>query len=217
MGEPVVYPNVELGEGAVIEEGAVVGRPPRDAQPGELVTRIGAGAVIRSGSVIYAGTVIGDGFQSGHNALIRESNVIGANCSVGTQAVLEPGNQIGDGTRIHSLCFLEHVTVGARCFLAPGVVFTDDPHPVCPRYLDCVLGAVLEDDVSIGGNATILPGVRIGAGSLVGAGSVVTRDLEPGVVAAGNPARVVRRVSELVCFKGFFERPYVWREHNQPV
>jgi acetyltransferase-like isoleucine patch superfamily enzyme len=216
MGDPVVYPNVVLGAGTIVEDGAIVGRPPRGSQPGDLPTRVGAGSVIRSGSVIYAGSTIGEGFQSGHNALIREGNVIGDDCSVGTQAVLEPGNQIGSGTRIHSLCFLEHVTVGARCFLAPGVVFTDDPHPICPRYLDCVLGAVVEDDVSIGGNATILPGVRIGAGSLIGAGSVVVKDVAAGVVVAGNPARVVKEVKELVCFKDYFERPYIWRQHNRP-
>ena len=125
--------------------------------------------------------------------------------------VLEPGNRVGNRTRIHTHCFLEHVTLGARVFLGPGVVFTDDPHPMCPRYEDCVLGATVEDDVSIGGGAVILPGVRIGAGSLVGAGSVVTRDVEPGSVVAGNPARRVKAVDELVCFKGFFSRPYVWR------
>ena len=162
--------------------------------------------------MIYAGTTIGDGFNSGHGAMIREDNVIGDDCSVGSNAVLEPGNTIGNKTRIHSQCFLEHVKLGDRVFLGPGVVFTDDPHPVCPRYLDCVLGATVEDDVSIGGNATILPGVKIGAGSLIGAGAVVTRDVERGVVVGGNPAKVLKQVNQLVCFKGFFERPYVWRE-----
>lgn len=208
----MIHSNVHIGEGTIVEEGAIVGQPPRGRQAGELPTTIGAGGVIRSGTVIYAGTTIGAGFNSGHGAMIREDNVIGDNCSVGTNAVLEAGNRVGNGTRIHSQCFLEHVTLGDRVFLAPGVVFTDDPHPVCPRYLDCVLGATVEDDVSIGGNATILPGVRIGAGSLVGAGSVVTRDVPPGTVVAGNPAKVMKQVKELVCFKGYFERPYVWRE-----
>ena len=172
---------------------------------------IGPGSVVRSGTVIYAGTVIGSRFSSGHGALIREDNVIGDDCSVGTNAVLEAGNRVGNGTRIHSGCFLEHTTLGARVFLAPHVVFTDDPHPMCPRYLECVLGATVEDDVSIGANATILPGLRIGAGSLIGAGSVVTKNVEAGTVVAGSPAVRVKDVAELVCFKGFYERPYIWR------
>ena len=211
----LIHSNVLLGKGTVVQDGAIVGEPPRGKQPGELKTVIGAGGVIRSGTVIYAGTVIGDRFQSGHGALVREDNVIGDDCSVGTHAVLEAGNRIGDGTRIHSGCFLEHTKIGSRVFLAPNVVFTDDPHPMCPRYLDCVLGATVEDDVSIGANATILPGIRIGAGSLIGAGSVVTKNVDPQSVVAGNPAVRVKDVDQLVCFKGYFERPYVWRQREQ--
>jgi acetyltransferase-like isoleucine patch superfamily enzyme len=207
----LIHPNVEVGAGTVIQDGAVVGEPPRGAKPGELKTKIGTAGLIRSGTVIYAGTIIGDGFSCGHSALIREDNVIGDQCSVGTNAVLEAGNRVGSGTRIHSGCFLEHTKLGERVFLAPHVVFTDDPHPMCPRYLECVLGATVEDDVSIGANATILPGLTIGAGSLIGAGSVVTRNVEAGTVVAGCPAVRVKAVAELVCFKGFYERPYIWR------
>jgi acetyltransferase-like isoleucine patch superfamily enzyme len=207
----LIYPNVVIGAGRVIQDGAIVGEPPRGSTPGELTTVLGAGGLVRSGTVIYAGAVIGDRFNSGHGTLIREDNVLGDDCSVGTHAVLEAGNRVGNGTRIHSGCFLEHTTLGHRVFLAPHVVFTDDPHPMCPRYLDCVLGATVEDDVSIGANATILPGLRIGAGSLVGAGSVVTKNIEPGSVVAGSPAVRIKSVAELVCFKGFYERPYVWR------
>ncbi|MBJ7612581.1 MAG: N-acetyltransferase [Candidatus Dormibacteraeota bacterium] len=217
MNEALIYPNVEIGAGTVLEPGVVIGVPAGGAEPGAVATRIGAGGRIRSGTIVYAGVVIGDAVNTGHHALIREDNVIGDDCSVGTHAVLEPGNRVGTGTRIHSLCFLEHVTVGQRVFLAPGVVFTDDPHPACPRYLDCVLGATLEDDVSIGGNVTVLPGVRIGAGALVGAGSVVTRNVEPGTVVAGNPAVAVKRVDDLRCFMGYFERPYEWRSPTTPT
>lgn len=210
----MIHSNVVIGEGTIVQEGAIVGEAPRGKQPGELKTVIGGGGFIRSGTVIYAGTVIGDRFQTGHGALIREDNVIGDDCSVGTHAVLEAGNRVGDGTRIHSGCFLEHTTIGSRVFLAPNVVFTDDPHPMCPRYLDCVLGATVEDDVSIGANATILPGLRIGAGSLIGAGSVVTKNVEAGIVVAGNPAARVKDLDQLVCFKGYFERPYVWRQRE---
>jgi acetyltransferase-like isoleucine patch superfamily enzyme len=210
--DPSIYPNVELGEGAVLQPGVIVGLPPRGAGPGDLPTVIGAGAVLRAHTVIYAGARIGVGFNSGHGVMIREDNVIGDGCSVGTHSVLEPGNRIGDRTRIHSQCFLEHVTLGRAVFVGPAVVFTDDPHPMCPRYLECVLGAVVEDDVSIGGGAVLLPGVRVGRGALVGAGAVVIRDVEAGMVVAGNPARVVKAVAELACFKGYFDRAYAWKD-----
>jgi acetyltransferase-like isoleucine patch superfamily enzyme len=210
--EPIVYPNVQLGEGVVLQPGAVVGLAPRGHEPGELPTVIGPGTVIRAHSVVYAGATLGAGCNTGHGAMIREDNVLGDGCSVGTHAVLEPGNRIGAGSRIHSHCFLEHVTLGERVFCGPGVTFTDDPHPMCPRYLDCVLGATVEDDASIGGGSVILPGVKIGARALVGAGSVVTKDVEADTVVAGNPARLRRAVADLTCFKGYFERPYVWRE-----
>ncbi|HEX4214589.1 MAG TPA: DapH/DapD/GlmU-related protein [Candidatus Dormibacteraeota bacterium] len=210
--EPTVHPNVRLGEGVVLQPGVIVGLPPRGHEPGELETVIGAGCVLRAYTVIYAGTVLGADCSTGHGAMIREDNILGDGCSVGTHAVLEPGNRIGNRCRIHSHCFMEQVTLGDRVFLGPGVVFTDDPHPMCPRYLECVRGATIEDDVSVGGGVVVLPGVRIGARSLIGAGSVVTRNVEPDVVAAGNPARRRRAVSELTCFTGFYERPYVWRE-----
>jgi acetyltransferase-like isoleucine patch superfamily enzyme len=211
VSDTVVHPNVEIGAGTVLEPGVVVGAAARGHAPGDVPTRIGPACRIRSGTIIYAGVTIGSGVSTGHGATIREANVIGDGCSIGTRSVLEPGNRIGRDTRVHSLCFLEHVTLGERVFVGPGVVFTDDPHPMCPRYLECVLGATVEDDVSIGGNATILPGVRIGAGALVGAGSVVTREVAPGKVVAGTPAAVVKEMNDLVCFKGFFERPYAWR------
>jgi acetyltransferase-like isoleucine patch superfamily enzyme len=206
-----VYPNVTLGAGTVVEPGARVGVPPRGTAPGELPTVIGPNSYIRSGTVIYAGAVLGSGVQTGHNSMIREDNIIGDRCSIGTGAVLEPGNRVGNDTRIHSQCFLEHVTLGQRVFLGPGVVFTDDPHPMCPRFRECVLGATVEDDVAVGGNTTILPGVRIGHGSLIGAGSVVTRDVAADVVVAGSPARVMRQIAELTCHAGLYERPYEWR------
>jgi acetyltransferase-like isoleucine patch superfamily enzyme len=205
-----VHDNVHLGEGCLLHPPLVLGFPPRGRRPGELELVIGAGAVLRPFTTIYAGTRIGDRFQCGQGASIREDNVFGDDCSVGTNAVIEHGNRIGNRTRIHSGCFLELVTLGDDVFVAPNVTFTDDPHPACPRYADCKRGAVVEDRVKIGAGAVILPGVRLGKNCLVGAGAVVTRDVEPGAVVAGVPARGVGSIDALTCDPGFFERPYVW-------
>ncbi len=110
--------------------------------------------------------------------------------------------------RIHTGCFLELVTVEDDVFIAPNVVFADDPHPPCPRYEECVGGAVVKQGARIGSNATILPGVVIGREALVGAGSVVTRDVPMGAVVVGNPARIVSTVAELTCSSGLMDHPY---------
>jgi len=211
--EPRIFENVQLGEGVTVHPGVILGMPPRGREPGELPLIIGPGAVIRPFTTIYAGTTIGANLNTGQGASIREDNVLGDGCSVGTNAVLEHGNRIGHRTRIHSGCFLELVTLGDDVFLAPNVVFTDDPHPMCPRYEDCKGGATVEDLVKIGANSTILPGVRIGRNALVAAGAVVTVDVPPDMVVAGSPARVVKRIDELRCEPGFFERPYTWEPY----
>jgi len=203
--------NVTLGEGCDLQPPCVVGKPPRGAGEGELPLAIGAGAVIRPFTTIYAGSTFGARLQTGQGASIREDNVVGDDVSIGTNAVLEFGNRIGDRVRIHSGCFLEMVTIEDDVFVGPNVVFTDDPHPMdCPRYRECKGGAVVRRLARIGANATILPGVEVGEEALVGAGAVVVDHVPPGMVVVGNPARVVKAVNDLVCPPGFFERPYTW-------
>jgi len=212
----LICPNVTLGEGVLIEPPSIIGKPPRGVEPGKLSLRIGNGSIIRPFSTIYAGTEIGDNFQTGQGVSIREDNVIGDNVSIGTNSVLEFGNRIGDNSRIHSNCFLEMVTIGKFVFIGPNVVFTDDPHPMgCPRYKECKKGAIVEDFARIGANSTILPGVRIGRNSLVGAGSVVTKDVPGNCVVVGNPAKVIKKIDDLACLPGFFGKPYQWPPYEK--
>jgi len=207
----IIYKNVLLGKSCGISPFVILGKPPLGKIEGELKLEIGNNAVIRSFTTIYAGNKIGNGFATGQNVSIRENNIIGNNVIVGSSSTIEFENIIGNGTHIHSGCFLEMTKVGKNVFVGPNVVFTDNIHPMkCPRYKECRGGPVLEDLVKIGANCTILPGVRIGRNSLIGAGSVVTKDVPPDSVFVGSPARFIKKISELKCEKGFFDRPYLW-------
>jgi len=171
--------------------------------------RIGPGAYLRSGTVVYAGTVIGAGLQTGHNVVIREENEIGDEFNIWNNSTVDYGCRLGHRVKIHCNCYVAQFTVlEDDVFLGPGVIATNDPHPGCPQFRQCMRGPTLRRGAKIGGNTTLLPFVEIGAGSLIGAGSVVTRDIPPGVLAYGNPARVVKRVEELTCEFGFREGPY---------
>ncbi|MDZ7725181.1 MAG: DapH/DapD/GlmU-related protein [candidate division KSB1 bacterium] len=210
------YENVKIGQGTVIEVPSIIGKPPRGALPGELPLIIGRECIIRPFTTLYAGSVIGDDVQTGQGASVREKNEIGNDVSIGTNAVLEFGNKIGNHVRIHSLCFLEMVTIEDHVFVGPNVVFTDDPHPMkCPRYKDCLGGVTVKRLARIGANSTILPGVTIGENTLIGAGSVVTKDVPDNMVVAGAPAKIVKHIDELKCYPGFFERPYVWPPYQE--
>lgn len=199
---------VLLGEGTYVHPTALVGLTPRGAEDERLETRLGEDCVIRANTTIYAGVEMGDRVQTGHGALIREGNVLGCDVSVGTNAVLEPDNRIGNRVRIHSGCFLELVTVGDDVFIGPNVTFADDLHPPCPEYRNCVGGAVVGNGAAIGANATVLPGVRVGEKALVGAGAVVVDDVPDRAVVVGNPARVVCSVDDLACRAGIFVSAY---------
>jgi acetyltransferase-like isoleucine patch superfamily enzyme len=155
-------------------------------------------ALIRSGTVIYDGSSFGSHFTTGHNAVIREDNSIGDNVVVGVNTYLGPRNTIGDNVKIHTGCFLEGVTLGNDVIIAPHAVFTNDPYPPCKQCAEEIGGAIVGEGTVIGANATILPGVRIGKRCLIGAGSVVTRDIEDGGVVVGNPGRVIKKRSDII-------------------
>jgi acetyltransferase-like isoleucine patch superfamily enzyme len=176
----------------------VIGQMGGDQESQNAETSIGPGAIIRSHTVIYSGNRIGARFQTGHGVLVREMNVIGDNVSVGSGSVIEHHTRIGNGVRLHSKVFVPEFSVlEDDCWLGPNVVLTNARYPRSPQVKDQLVGPTIERGAKIGANSTLLPGVRIGANALVGAGAVVTRDVPPGAVVAGNPARVINSITHL--------------------
>lgn len=190
----IIYPNVKLGSNCVVEDFVIVGVPPRGRGAGELETIIGENAIIRSHTVIYAGNFIGDDFQTGNKANIRELNKIGDYVSIGTLSIVEHHVKIGNGVRIHSQVFIPEYTIFEdECWIGPNVVFTNAKYPNRPDTKYNLKGVRIGKEAVIGANVTILPGVVIGDKALIGAGSVVTVNIPNEAVAYGNPARVHRK------------------------
>lgn len=193
-----IHVGVELGEGSLVEEYCILGVPPRGKEPGELKTVIGSNALIRSHTVIYAGNVIEANFQTGHGAMVRECNRIGRDVSIGSHSIVEHDVIIGNGVRIHSNVFIPEFSVlDDGAWVGPNVVFTNAKYPRSPGIKMELKGPHLFLNVIIGANSTILPGVSIGAGAIVGAGSVVVEDVPEGKVVVGNPARIIKNVVDL--------------------
>jgi len=193
-----IFPGVEIGKGSIVEDYCVIGAPPRGKKAGELETTIGPGAILRSHTVVYAGNRIGENFQTGNKVNIRESNEIGNNVSVGTLSVIEHHVRIGNNVRMHSQVFVpEYTVIEDDAWLGPSVVVTNAKYPLSKDVKETLAGPVIRKGAKIGANATILPGVVIGVNSLVGAGSVVTKDVPDNAVFAGNPAKLIKMITTL--------------------
>jgi len=153
--------------------------------------RIGNNVRIRSGSVIYCDVTLGDYFQAGHNVLIRENTIIGNHVTVGTNTVIDGNVEIGDFVKIESNCYIPtHVQIGSRVFLGPNVVFTNDKYPLKLRDEYQPDGPVIGDGVTLGAGAVVLPGIKIGADSMVAAGALVTKDVPPMSLVTGHPGTI---------------------------
>lgn len=194
----VIYDYVQIGDNSVIANDCVIGEPGNGYYHKldyiNPPTIIGEHALVRSHAILYADSIFGDYFQTGHRVTIREKSVFGNHCRVGTLSDIQGHVVFGNHCWLHSNVHIgQKSRVGNFVFIYPYVVFTNDPTPpsnVCN-------GPIVGDYSQIAVFSVLLPGVKIGKHSLVGAGSIVGKDVADYQLVLGNPAKVIKDVREI--------------------
>lgn len=133
---------------------------------------------------------IGEDSRVWQFVVILKGATIGKKCNFCAHTFVENDVVVGDNVTIKcGVQLWDGLRVGNNVFIGPNVTFCNDKHPQSGNLDFTCLRTIVEDDVSIGANATILPGIRLGKGCVVGAGAVVTKDVLPGITVVGNPAK----------------------------
>jgi len=142
-----------------------------------------------------ATTSIGEGTRVWQFVVILKGAKIGRGCNICTQTFIEGDVVIGDRVTIKSGVQLwDGTRIEDDVFIGPNATFTNDSYPRSKEYLEKFSGITVKSNASVGANATLLPGITIGEYAMIGAGSVVTKDVPAYAVVAGNPSRVIRYV-----------------------
>jgi acetyltransferase-like isoleucine patch superfamily enzyme len=200
----IVYPGTVLGEGVKVLEHAVVGKQPSlsprsTAKRGELPpAEIGDGTIVSTGAIVFAGAQVGARVILGDQSCVRERVIVGDDVVLGRGSLVENDTTIGSMTKIQAEAYITaYSTLEEHVFIAPCVVTTNDNFMGrTERRRELVKGPTIRRGARIGGGAILLPGVEIGEEAFVGAGAVVTKDVEARMLVVGSPARVMRPVAE---------------------
>jgi len=202
-GNVVIHAGTVIGEGARLQDAAVVGKPlalgplstaSREQPP---AAQIGAGATVCAGAVVVAGARVGAGAVLGDQSHVRERAVIGEGTVVGRGSAVDNDVAIGSRVRIQTGCYITaHSTIEDDVFVAPGVILTNDNAMARHGPDHEVRGPTLRRACRVGGGVVLLPAIEVGEEAFVAAGAVVTRDVPPRGVVIGVPARLVREVGD---------------------
>lgn len=205
----LIEENVILGEDVTIEGFCHIGYPTKLAEGENLV--IGDRSLIRSHSVIYQGSTLGRGTETGHHVTIREHTTAGDGWRVGTLSDIQGETTIGQHVRMHSNVHVgQRSVIGDFVWIFPYVVLTNDPHPPSDGYMT---GVTIDDYAVIATMSCLLPGVRIGARAVVGASSLVSKDVPAGALVAGVPARDLGSATRIKLRDGSGDSAYPWMRH----
>ena len=140
---------------------------------------------------------IGENTKVWQFAIILEGAIVGDECNICAHTYIEGNVTVGDRVTIKSGVFLwEGARIGNDVFLGPNATFTNDRFPRSKKYPDSFSNIIVEDGASIGANATLLPGIKVGKNAMVGAGAVVTKDVPENAVMVGIPAKNVGTTTE---------------------
>ncbi|TKJ24104.1 MAG: hypothetical protein CEE43_00035 [Promethearchaeota archaeon Loki_b32] len=164
--------------------------------------KIGINSNIRQPTIIYSGNRIKENFQTGHFVTIRENNKIGNNVSIGSHSNIEHHVIIEDNVRIHSNCFVPEFSILKHdCWLGPNVVLCNTRYPKSIDVKKNLVGPTIQEYAIIGANSTISSGVKVGRHALIGAGTVVVRDVQDYAIVTGNPGKKIGDVRNLNKYK----------------
>ena len=207
-----IYPNVVIGDNCTIANDCVIGEPLSDYYDDPSYvnpkTIIGSDSLIRSHSILYASVKVGEGFSCGHRATLREHTEIGDHCRVGSFSDMQDRVLVGNFCWFHSNVF---ISAGAEIsnfvFLYPGVMLANDLFPPSNK----LHGVKIEEYVQIGMGSTLLPKVKIGRHSLIGAHSLVSGNVQDFSCTVGNPAKHVKDVREIKLEDGSAAYPWPYR------
>ena len=199
----VIHPGASLGHGVVLQDHAVVGKPPHlgpfSTAPREppAATVLRDGVAVLAGAVVFAGAELGEEAIVGDQAHVRERALLGAETTIGRGSAIDNDVRIGKRVRIQTNCYITaYATIEDDVFVAPGVVTTNDNTMARQGPEETNVGPTLRRACRIGAGAVVCPGIEVGEEAFVAAGAVVTTDVRPGAVVMGVPARETRLVPE---------------------
>ncbi len=198
--------NIVIKEAAIldndieIQDNVVIGKQPksspisrRKASKELLITKLGYGTLIGTGSVIYGGTEIGNKCFIGDLASIREECKIHDLVIIGRGTTIEYETEIMSNTKIQTACHLTgNLSIGRYVFFGPEVCTMNDKYMGTKKYIK--KGATVKDGASIGSNSCLLSAITIGLDAVIGAGAVVTKDVPDRQIWVGNPAKYFKDV-----------------------
>ena len=185
-----IFGNSKVGDSCYIDPDALVGYPHKDELDKDREDvdgcTIGPNSIIRPGA-IYSTARVGNNTRTGHNFLVRENTVVGNGCLIGTNVVIDNECVIGDNCSFQTGAYIPTGSkIGNRVFLGPNASLTNDKTPLRTDYnLEAI---TLKDDVTVGSNATLMPGITVGEGAFIAGGAVVTKDVPAWTLGKGNPA-----------------------------